>query len=180
MHKRFTVLIHFKLSKSTNQLSVLWNGSYTSDLWDILNTKCLDAAVIENTPHFYHTFCISSYEAVQLWNHVNTNKRVFMTIQFHYFLIHVRIPNKNLKVETATDNYFMFFAISKLSNSLIMTLQNFNWRFRGFIKKFFWQILYSKVIFELLLFFAFFLFFILPLLLCAFRFILIIIGNTAS
>jgi hypothetical protein len=51
-----------------------------------------------------------------------------MSIKLHDLFLKVRIPNKDFKIKSATDNDFVLLAVRHFSYRFIVTTQNLAWR----------------------------------------------------
>jgi hypothetical protein len=65
LHKRLVVLEDFELTAATDQSTMLGHSADARNLVNVGYIEGLNAAVVENAPHFNHAFSIGSYKTVQ-------------------------------------------------------------------------------------------------------------------
>lgn len=106
---------------------MFWHGSDTSDLLDILNVKCLNAAIVQYAPNFHHAFCICCDKCIELRKTIDTDKRMLMAIELHDLLFKIRVPNEDLEIKATTNYDFVLFAICHFTHRLFVAFENFNW-----------------------------------------------------
>lgn len=133
---------------------MLWNSTNTSYLIYISHVESLATAVVKNAPNFNHPFCIGCYKTIERAKTIYSYKGLFMTVQLHYSLFKIRIPNKNFKVKAARHNYFVLLTVCQFSNCLIVTSQSFHGLLGIVFKQLIWYI-NAEILLYLLIFFNF-------------------------
>jgi hypothetical protein len=129
LHKRLIVLEHLELATATDESSVFWDSADTSYLVYIRDIESLNAAIVENAPNFNHALGICCDKTVQGAKTVNADERLLVTVELHYFLFKVRIPNENFKVKTTRHYDLVLFTVGDFSNCLVVTRQSLYWLF---------------------------------------------------
>lgn len=106
---------------------MLRDNSQTGHVEDICDIESLTASIVGNVPDFNCTLSITCNEGIHIAWTVNTNKWRVMSIKPHDILLTVRVPNKDLEVETTAHKNLVPLRICNLSNSLSMALKDLCW-----------------------------------------------------
>ena len=107
---------------------MLGDGSDALDLVCVGHVEGLNATVVEDVPKLDHTLRVSRDEAVKVWKAVNANQWVLMTIESHDGHLHVRVPDEDIKIETATYQHLVLITVRHLTNGSIVAFQRLNGR----------------------------------------------------
>ena len=89
----------------------------------ISHSECLNTAVIKDRPNFNSSISICSNKAVHLWQAINADKRMLMTVKLDNLSLKVWIPDKDLKIKATAHNDLVFLGVGHFSDSLLMTLK---------------------------------------------------------